>query len=179
MYIHLMSNFLSIHFHTKMPYVHGRYSLQLWKRIDHLLITSGIFQDKRKYSACDLKCRYCVFTLWDRLTNVQSLGDNTMPDRPLTHDPPQPGRPCRENLLPTRWLPGGGGCPLAWRGTQRCLTQDSQILDRNDMVVAQDSFVGFVRNPLCSQSNGPQQWLPNGPRSESMCTCNYHLIRPS
>ncbi len=40
--------------------------------IDRLLITSGIFQDKRKYSACDLKCRYCVFTLWGRdiLTNV-------------------------------------------------------------------------------------------------------------
>ncbi len=26
----------------------------IWKRIDHLLISSGIFQDKRKYSACDL-----------------------------------------------------------------------------------------------------------------------------
>ena len=24
------------------------------------------FQDKRKYSACDLKCRYCIFTLWGR-----------------------------------------------------------------------------------------------------------------
>ncbi len=29
-----------------------------------LLITSGVFQDERKYSGCDLKCRYCVFTLW-------------------------------------------------------------------------------------------------------------------
>ncbi len=38
-----------------------------WKRIDRLLISSGIFQDKRKYSACDLKCRYCVFTLWKDL----------------------------------------------------------------------------------------------------------------
>ena len=32
----------------------------------HLVITQGIFQDKRKYCACDLKCRYCVFTLWGR-----------------------------------------------------------------------------------------------------------------
>ncbi len=24
----------------------------------------GIFEDKGKYSACDLKCRYCIFTLW-------------------------------------------------------------------------------------------------------------------
>ena len=28
--------------------------------IDHLLITSGIFQGKRRYYACDLKCRYCI-----------------------------------------------------------------------------------------------------------------------
>ena len=27
-------------------------------------IPYGLFQDKRKYSACDLKCRY--FTLWGR-----------------------------------------------------------------------------------------------------------------
>ena len=79
-YMHLMSNFLSIHFHTKRLYVgpylvhvavpvsyccptiaadhvwaprtsrpptyvwSSRYSLCLWKRIDHLLITSVIFQ---------------------------------------------------------------------------------------------------------------------------------------
>ncbi len=56
-----MSNFSSIHFHTSdRLYV---YSLYLWKRIDHLLITSGIYQDTRNYSACDLKCRYRVFTL--------------------------------------------------------------------------------------------------------------------
>ncbi len=57
--------FLSIYFHTKRLYVHMfdivEYSLQLWKRIDRLLIPSGIFQDKRKYSACDPKCRYCIF----------------------------------------------------------------------------------------------------------------------
>ncbi len=61
----------SIRFHTKRLYVHNvwysRYSLQLWKRIDRLLITSGIFQSNRKYSACDLKCRYCVFTLWNMI----------------------------------------------------------------------------------------------------------------
>ncbi len=38
------------------------------ERIGCLLITSGFFQDKRKYSACDQKCRYCVFTLWGRHT---------------------------------------------------------------------------------------------------------------
>ncbi len=27
---------------------------------------TGIFQDKRKYSAIDLKCRYYIFTLWGR-----------------------------------------------------------------------------------------------------------------
>ena len=27
---------------------------------------SEIFKDKRKYCLCDLKCRYCVFTLWGR-----------------------------------------------------------------------------------------------------------------
>ncbi len=40
------------------PFSYGRV-------IDCLLITSGIFQDKR-YSACDLKCRYCVFTFGGR-----------------------------------------------------------------------------------------------------------------
>ena len=33
-----------------------------------LLNTSGISQEKRKCSACDLKSRYCVFTLWGRGT---------------------------------------------------------------------------------------------------------------
>ncbi len=37
-----------------------------WQRIDHLLITSGIFQDKRKCSVCDLKCRYYVFSFVGR-----------------------------------------------------------------------------------------------------------------
>ena len=30
-------------------------------------ITSGIFQDKGKYSVCDLKCSYCIFILWGRI----------------------------------------------------------------------------------------------------------------
>ena len=69
-YIHLMSNFLLIHFHTIKGYMYIcliQYILQLWKRIDHLLITSGIFQNKRKYSVCDFKCRYCIFTLRGRI----------------------------------------------------------------------------------------------------------------
>ncbi len=36
------------------------------ERIDRLLITAGIFQDKIKCSTCNLECRYCVFTLWGR-----------------------------------------------------------------------------------------------------------------
>ncbi len=64
-----MSNFSSIHFHTKRLYVslHNliqRYCLQLWKIIDHF----RNFEDKRKYFACDLKCRYCVFTLRGRIS---------------------------------------------------------------------------------------------------------------
>ncbi len=31
-----------------------------------LLISSGIFQGKRKHFAWNLKCRYCVFTWWGR-----------------------------------------------------------------------------------------------------------------
>ncbi len=54
-----MSNFSSIQFHGKRLYVHMFYIVDtpfsLWKRIDRLLITSGIFQDKTKHSACDLK----------------------------------------------------------------------------------------------------------------------------
>ncbi len=71
-YIHLMSNFSSMHFHTQRFYVqmfdivHTRF-IVMAKRIGRLLITSGIFLGKRKYSACDLKCTYCVFTLWGRV----------------------------------------------------------------------------------------------------------------
>ncbi len=36
------------------------------KNIDLQLISSGIFQGKRKYSMCDLRCRYCILTLWGR-----------------------------------------------------------------------------------------------------------------
>ncbi len=52
---------------------YGRYSLQVWKRNDSLLIASGILQDKRKYSVCVLKCRYCVFTLWGRKSPFISI----------------------------------------------------------------------------------------------------------
>ncbi len=71
-YIHLMSNFLSIQFHTERLYVHmfDTCCLQLWKRIDRLLITSRSFLDKGKYSACDLKCRYCIFTCGAPLPKV-------------------------------------------------------------------------------------------------------------
>ncbi len=41
-------------------------SLNYGRGLIRLLITSGIFQDKRKYSVCDLRSRYCVFTLWGR-----------------------------------------------------------------------------------------------------------------
>ena len=48
-YIRLLSNFSSIHFQTKgcmdIMFDIVVYSLQLWKRIDRQLITSGIFQD--------------------------------------------------------------------------------------------------------------------------------------
>ncbi len=40
------------------------------KRIDRLLLTSGILQDKGEYSVCDLKCRYCVFTLWGSIAKT-------------------------------------------------------------------------------------------------------------
>ncbi len=40
-------------------------SLQLWQSIDHLLISSGVFQGKRKYSVFDLKCAYCIFHFAD------------------------------------------------------------------------------------------------------------------
>ncbi len=61
-----MSNFSSIHFHTKRLYI----GLHIFNIVDTPFsygrgsITSGIFQIKRKYSACNLNCRYCVFTLW-------------------------------------------------------------------------------------------------------------------
>ncbi len=71
-----MSNFSSIQFHTKRLYEHfvwySIYSLKLWKRIDRLLITSGIFQNKRKCSACDLICSYSVFILWGRNMSINS-----------------------------------------------------------------------------------------------------------
>ncbi len=54
-----MSNVSSIHFHTKRMYIHVSYTAFSY---GSLLISSGIFRDKRKYCACDLKCRYCVFT---------------------------------------------------------------------------------------------------------------------
>ena len=64
-----MSNFLSIHFHTKRLYIH-MFDIVDGKMIGRLLITLEIFQDKRKYSVWDLKCRYCVFTLWDRIIEM-------------------------------------------------------------------------------------------------------------
>ncbi len=39
--------------------------MNLLKSIDRLL-TSGIFQGKRKLFVCILKYTYCVFTLWGR-----------------------------------------------------------------------------------------------------------------
>ncbi len=86
-YFHLMLNFSSIHFHPNWLYVHmfdivdsGRYYLQPWKRIGGLLITSGIFQDKRKHYACDLKCRYWGFTLWGSTTTLS--GECSIPFPP-------------------------------------------------------------------------------------------------
>ncbi len=65
-YIHLMSNFSSIHFHTKRLYVHIIDTVDtLFSYGRGLIVCSslqGILQDKRKYCACDLKCRYCIFT---------------------------------------------------------------------------------------------------------------------
>ncbi len=43
--------------------------------IDHLQISEWIFQGKRKYSAFDLKCTYCIFTLWGRVTQQVSTGE--------------------------------------------------------------------------------------------------------
>ena len=40
--------------------------------MDRLLIFSGIFQAKRKLKACNLKCRYCVVTLWNIFYQVDS-----------------------------------------------------------------------------------------------------------
>ena len=56
-----------------LTYLHSRYFLHFWKRIDRLLITSGIFQGKGKYSACDLKCRYRIFTSWGRSVHSRTL----------------------------------------------------------------------------------------------------------
>ncbi len=38
--------------------------------IDRLLISSGIFQDKRKWVISNLNCTYCVFTLWAVLLHL-------------------------------------------------------------------------------------------------------------
>ncbi len=40
------------------------------KSIDRLLILQGIFQSKRKYFACNLKCRHCVFTWYGRSDDI-------------------------------------------------------------------------------------------------------------
>ena len=64
-------NFMSIHSHGKRLYGHYvrycRYCLQFLKSIDRLLISSGIFQYKRKQFLCNLKCIYYVFTLCDSI----------------------------------------------------------------------------------------------------------------
>ncbi len=89
-YIHLMSNFLSIHSHTKRLYVHMfdivDTAFNYCRALIVMLITSGIFKDIRKYSVCDLICRYCVLIFWGRcplasvkliykiLQNLQDLG---------------------------------------------------------------------------------------------------------
>ena len=73
-YIHLMSDFLSIHFHTERLYVHMfdvvDTPFSYGRGLIVLLISSGIFQDKRNYSACNLKCRYCIFTLLGRYVTM-------------------------------------------------------------------------------------------------------------
>ncbi len=65
-----MSNLSLIYFHIKrLQYVHMFDLVDTpfhYERGDRLLITSGNFQDKSKHSKCDLKCRYCIFTLWGR-----------------------------------------------------------------------------------------------------------------
>ncbi len=67
-YIHLMSNFLSIHFHTKRLYVHmfDIVDILSWVMEDYWSSANHLrnFSDNRKYLGYDLKCRYCVFTLW-------------------------------------------------------------------------------------------------------------------
>ncbi len=78
-YIHLMSNFLSIHSHIKWLYV----QFYMFDIVDtpfsygrELIVCSSLqvfFHSKRKYSACDLKCRYCVFTLWGRCALAQLI----------------------------------------------------------------------------------------------------------
>ncbi len=41
-----------------------------WKSTDRLLISSGIFQGKRKYSARDRKCTYCVLTVQGNIIRI-------------------------------------------------------------------------------------------------------------
>ncbi len=73
-YIHLMANFSSIHFHLKRLYVHTFCIVDTPFGYGRGLIVCSSFQeisqDKGKYSACDRKCRYCVFTLWGRTVVV-------------------------------------------------------------------------------------------------------------
>ena len=38
-----------------------------------LIVCKYLFQGKRKYSTCDLKCTYCIFTLWSRFITVTSI----------------------------------------------------------------------------------------------------------
>ncbi len=71
-YIHLISNFSSIHFHTKRLYVHMFGIIDTsFSYVRGLIVCSSLQEfskTKRKNSACDPKCRYCVFTLWGRIS---------------------------------------------------------------------------------------------------------------
>ncbi len=64
-YFYLMSNFSPIHF-LKRFYVYRICFIvteEDWSSAKHF---RNFPKQKRKYSACDLKCRYCVFNLWGR-----------------------------------------------------------------------------------------------------------------
>ena len=67
-YIHLMSNFSSIHFHTKSCMYIMFNIVDTSFSYGRLLIVCSSLQEfsktKESDSACYLKCRYCVFTLW-------------------------------------------------------------------------------------------------------------------
>ncbi len=69
-YIHLMSNFSSIHFHAKRLYVHMFDIVDTPFSYGRGLITCYSLQEfsKTKESTkCDPKCRYCSFTLWGKV----------------------------------------------------------------------------------------------------------------